>query len=227
MVYHNKVAKDANKCIRSITKRVNKKSSHATTLDDALKSAHSEGLGEISQILTNYPHKILPCLKLVHSESFGVAKPSGNERLSSSEPWPDSYHLFRPIPKYWLRAWVQSVQPQFTVPVLELIEAKDRGAIRKIIEFCTGRKENSKVPSSCLDKLVMSRAFHKAYEEMGSRLNDSCSDEAIDSAGHIDWQGHGVYSFKVHEGKVNIVKHIMGYEVIIHRKFTPNLPQIA
>jgi len=227
MVYQNKVAKDANKCIRSITKRVNKKSSSATTLDDAMKCAQSEGLGEIIQILTDSPHKILPCLKLVQSISFGVSKPSGNERLSSNEPWPDSYHQFRLIPKYWLWAWVQSVQPKFTAGMLELIEARDRGAIRKIIEFSTGRRDMSKVPPSCLDKLVMSRALRKAYDEMGKRLNDRWFDQAISPDGEIDWQRHGVFGFQVMEGKVNTVKHISGCEVIIHRKPTPNLPQIT
>ena len=61
---------------------------------------------------------------------------------------------------------------------------------------------------------------------MGSRLSDSWFGEAINPAGDIDWQGHGVYSFKLHEGKVNIVKHIMGYEVIIHRKLHPICPKL-
>jgi hypothetical protein len=227
MVYQNKVAKDASKCIRSITRKPPKNNQRGNTLDEALNTAHSEGLGEIIQILTDSPHKILPCLKLVQSSTFGIAKPALSERAGSGDPWPDSYHLFRLIPKYWLWAWVQSVQPRFTAAVLELIEGQDRAAIRKIIEFCTGRRDTSKVPPTCLDKLIMARTLRKAYEGMGARLSDEWFDSAISPTGEILWQSSGVFRLNEHEGKVHSITHIQGFSVTIQRECTPNLLQSA
>jgi hypothetical protein len=201
--------------------------SNATTLDDATKTAHSEGLGEIIQIVTDSPTRsfLLEAGPVRHL-TFGIAKPTPTERAGSGDPWPDSYHLFRLIPKYWLLAWVQSAK--FTAAVLELIEGWGMGATRKIIEFCTGRKDTSKAPPSCPDKLIMSRTLGKAYGRMGARLSDEWFDSAISPTGEILWQSSGVYSLKAHEGKIHsIIKHVVGLSVIIHRKLYTNLLQSA
>lgn len=196
MVKANAVARSASKCIKSITKRPGK-TAQGTTLDDELKKANAEALGEIISHLTEFPQKILPALKVIQNPSFGVQKaaPKGAKGAAQcgdeEEPWPDTYGVWRLIPKYWLWAWVVGVQPKFTPELVERVDAADKRAIRKILEFATGRKDTSTVPTACCDKLIMARTLTQAYKDLGSRLSDSWV-EAILPTGVIDWNAHGV-----------------------------------
>ena len=214
MVKSCDAAKSMHKCIRNMGKKAGGTAA-GSSLDDAMTAASTEGLQDIVKVLTQEPHKILPCLKLVQSPQFGAGRASVSDKLAAhNEPWPDSYTQFKLIPKYWLWAWVQEVQVKFTPQVIEMVDAADKQAIRKLMLFATGRSDSSKVTALCLDKVILSRTLIAAYKNMGSRLGDEWFGSAVLPSGEIDWHGHGVYSLqksgKNEEKQASHIGHVCG-----------------
>jgi hypothetical protein len=204
----HQVAKDVSRRIRSIAKKP-PKGVKEPSLDDDMNRVKADSLQDIVEILTEEPHKILPCLSMIRSPMFGVTRAQAAEKMgNSSEPWPDSYTQFKLIPKYWLWSWIQGVQKKFTPQIIELVESADKQAIRKLMLFATGRCDSSKVPPMCLDKVILSRTLLAAYKDMGSRLNDEWFGNAIMTSGEIDWQRHGAYSLQSESNEGSLATHV-------------------
>jgi len=161
----------------------------------SLKKHAKDAIRKITDHLKENPNKIFPALAHIldmdGDMTLKTATQPSLQDLFDDEPWPNTYHIWKKVPEYFLVAWLRTKLTWWTAEVYAMSKHHDPKVVRKIVEALTGLGEKTKVPLECLNKVVCARFLDFLYAALGSRgqvIQDAMDDEA-----KFDWAGKGVW----------------------------------
>ena len=161
-----------------------------------------DALKKITEHLRDNPNKIFPALAHIldmdGEMTIQAAKQANLADLFDEHPWPNTYHVWKKVPEYFLVAWLRTKLAWFSPEVYAMAKHHDSSIVRKIVEAMTGLSEKTRVPTECLNKVVRARFLDFLYEALGSR--SELVEEAMNDEAEFDWASKGVW--KVHRKKV-------------------------
>lgn len=173
-----------------------------TVANDLQQLQIKEAMGKIMDLLKASPEQVLPCLHALETKFF-EKKVVG----AKAAEWPSTYMRCDQIPKYWLAALLQEMEPELTEEKLRSIDQFDKDSVRRIMEYATGMRPMQKLPRQCLNKAVLKITLMNAYTHHGKRLANGWVAEAINMEGKVDWV-YGVLSFAM-EAENKLVKEVI------------------
>lgn len=161
--------------------------------------ANKQALKEINEHLRSSLENILGCLMAVKGSLFlgGTAGSTTKSRqLDPETPWPDGYSTVGQLPKVWLSAFLQRIEPAFSDRVLERVNKADCESVRRLIFMGMGLHAGSPLPQECLCKRICTEWMEKLYDVLGKRFEGQWVDKFVGENGQINWQLGGVYKFQ-------------------------------
>lgn len=160
-----------------------------------LSMANKQALKEINEHLRSSLEKLLGCLMAVKGSLFlgGTAGSTTKSRqLDPETPWPDGYSTVGQLPKVWLSAFLQRIEPAFPDRVLERVNKADCESVRRLIFMGMGLHAGSPLPQECLCKRICTEWMEKLYDVLGKRFEGQWVDKFVGENGQINWQLGGV-----------------------------------
>ena len=189
---------------------------------DSLTKNSPELLLQSMMELMTTPQKILGASNLILSDSL-MAGPSPKkgcvEKCQDDDLGQDWLEMTKvsQLPKYWIWEFIRSKDTEYlTSAVMNGVDSKDRGFVRKALEALTQLRSSFRVLDKVKNKHVMGKLCQKLYIGLGERF-DAFKKLIVDHK--IDWSTNGVFTFAPADKSGNITKlqHISGVVADIPR----------
>lgn len=120
-------------------------------------------------------------------------EPPKNEGAASSKPFPDSYNIFKLIPRDFKQSVVVSLAAdKFSDDAIPRILAKDKDAFNKVFYFVMALAPTSTVPKVSRDKEICRRMLAQRYEQICSAAGKQLLDDVLVKVGRLSVSGRGL-----------------------------------
>lgn len=173
--------------VMELSKAASNKRKNTTPLEKYEK----EAMQHIRDYLVSHRDQILVVKEKLERGQF-IGKKTKDEDAKEKPTFDSSYMTFRQIPKYFFGDVLVSLC-NFSVEQVDLINSKDRQAIRYMATLFFGVHDTDYLPRPCLQKSVLSVFLLNRGIALGRRWEGWAS-KCVDGQGEIDWNKGGTYT---------------------------------